>query len=837
MAERNLFLTNKDNMHTNKQEEIKSLEEVAVEEDELIVEDEDFNKKFISIVKKMGECLEDEEVMFSVAKMHYKEKPKDGNVFKDIWNNYMESCTLEKPYNIDQLQDWLAQGSVIIPFTEIEGIRFYTLLVFDIDNDNQELLDKLNNGNPFTMEDVYNHYDSTLQANPVIYYESYSSSADNPRFRLIYILSRPLSYLEYKTVYETLCKDWGAIVHDKNGKEFYKSVIDSSIGSSRHLVFGTNKKVELYDNWGLVDEDAIDKIIQSKLGENYNRFKTYENYTTVGDYLPIKEIVKLDDTKVEEYEIAVNKYSFDDIFKLFDIVSYKDVFNCLFPHKLNGARGQLTYCPFCNTKKPHHGFHEQGNCGIDFRDDCPIKVNDNGYHAIHVNDLIKLYYSIEDDKVAYLILCDMLKVTPVNELTQDYIHEFKPNNKNLRSKKGSVKHTSQSESEDKDIVSGKQNVFDDKAFCTSMEDYLERCPKYNPLVNNLLYFGRMHEMFGTVGSGKSLNGYMIGWSILYLKNAWNCEDFRVIEKTRSLVINFESSYKDIILAFPIKGDDMKLLHEDVCDQYKLDDPGVIESLFDICVKENRKLLIIDPWYEGFRSHDVSDMNEMRPFLEKIKNLARDNGIAVLLINHCNRDGDRVANLGGDLERCHIQGSFIHNQACDYIYALQFIVKSDAEKMQEMELSDEELKKRPVVSKFKRLKGRAANGYDKYLISLDIYNSEVSCNRTLGDTPKTKRGQDKKKLSQEERLEVLMFITKSVLNVGDKFNNTILSGWLFDAQEDYPQYPPISLSKIQKEYAPNIVKRLEEEGLVIKDKKNYIVIEVNKVTNDKKEDVF
>ena len=391
--------------------------------------------------------------------------------------------------------------------------------------------------------------------------------------------------------------------------------------------------------------------------------------------------------------------------------------------------------------------------------------------------------------------------------------------------------------EHEDMVFGKQNVFDDNAFCTSMEDYLERCPEYNPLVNNLLYFGRMHEIFGTVGSGKSLNGYMIAWSILYLRNVWNCEDFRVIEKTRSLVINFESGYKDIIQAFPIKGDDIKILHEDVCDKYKLDDPGVIESLFDICVKENRKLLIIDPWYEGFRNHDISDINEMRPFLDKIKDLAKKNDIAVILINHCNRDGDRVANLGGDLERCHIQGSFIHNQACDYIYALQFIVKSEAEKMEEMELSDEELKKRPVVSKFKRLKGRAANGFDKYLISLDIYNSEVSCNRTLGDAPKTKRGQDKKKLSQEERLEVLLFIAKSILNVGDSFNNTTLSGWIFAAQEDYPQYPPISSSKIQKEYASEIVKRLEEEGLVIKDKKNYIVIEVNKVTNDKKEDVF
>lgn len=805
------------------------VDDTQIEETELSEEDSEFNKKFNAIADKMYD-LPKGKVMFSVAKMHYKDKPKDADAFRTIWNN-LESCTTEQPYTVDKLQDWLEQGSVIVPFAEIEGIRYYTLLIFDIDNDNQELLDKLNDGKPFTMRDIVNHYDPILNTKPLLYYETYSSTSDNLRFRLILELDSPLSQKEYVACYKGLSKEWGAIVHNKKGKEVYKSVIDSSIGASRHVVFGTNKETMLYEDWGTVKVESLLPMIEAELGKNYSKETTYSSDVR-GIYLPIRKIVELTDEKLQEYKNMKDQYIITDVFKLFDIVSYYDVFSWLFPHKLEGAKGQLTYCPFCETKKPHHGFLDAGNCGVDFRDDCPVPLNDKGYHAIHVNDLIKLYYGIDDNEVAYFILCDMLGVGPVNEYNGEYIAK-KPKPKNTEARaKYKAKQEAKARSEKgkgKEAQAGDGGSFtkEQEDFMRELEEdmmradeYLVKCPKPPQRITGLMWTQGIIQVIGKAKSLKTVATVI--WLCDSVVKGECLKEHYATEQIGFHYYSYEGNLSNLIefLKSRYTPEEWAIINK-YCrfkdgrklDKYAMDmNYEELELLFKFAQKDGANVIVFDPMNKALQNIDRKNEKELIPVLKDLEQLSVNYNISVVTINHASgRDGNF-----GNTSSAKVSGSEGVNRSVSLNLIYDRLEQTKEEKLKAYESSNEENNKQDIHIVISKEMERYGNiGYTKYEMTINFATFKAECKRWQDPDLLNDEGELSQRVSRERRLEHYYYICKWGLHeeVGKEFNKQELAEWLHQYVEIHGGISNISVDKIKNEYMKELVPRLIKDKIL------------------------
>lgn len=386
--------------------------EVSEEEQEIL----EMEKLFDDIVDQFQPP--DVGLYFSVSKFHFKEKPEGANIFDRILNNF-EECDIDNPYSKDQLQRWLEQGSPILPYVEYKRLRIFTLLVLDVDNDCPELWEKYNCGKPFDEDRVKDLY-LALLGYPIGYYETYSSTEECKRFRLIYDLLYPLTTNEFKVVYSMLAKKYSIQVTkiNENGEEVTstKCIIDPTLGDSHHIVFGTNKDVEVSESISAVDSLKLLDIVRAG-GVDCSRFTTYRNLDLTG-FNPVVKVVPRDETLMyNEYSAKKHLYRFTNNridFDCFNIANYDDLLSHLFPdihaNKL---------CPnpdHIEGHKGHHFYFSPGNCGKCFSSNCSTTV-------IHNNDLLRWYYGIKDNEILYFILCDMLGVEPINDYCKEYISD------------------------------------------------------------------------------------------------------------------------------------------------------------------------------------------------------------------------------------------------------------------------------------------------------------------------------------------------------------------------------------------------------------------------------
>lgn len=153
--------------------------------------------------------------------------------------------------------------------------------------------------------------------------------------------------------------------------------------------------------------------------------------------------------------------------------------------------------------------------------------------------------------------------------------------------------------------------------------------------------GYITAVQGDSGSSKSTFMYAVGALVSTGKdlNGVQCED-----PGNVMFITSEDDSSDIKTAFQDAGGDLsKLLRireREETARLTLEPEGVA-ALDEIIKKNNIRLLVLDP-IQQFISGDINKASETRPQMARLMNVASDNNIAIVLIEHMGKDTSKSA---------------------------------------------------------------------------------------------------------------------------------------------------------------------------------------------------
>lgn len=212
-----------------------------------------------------------------------------------------------------------------------DNTRDYAFFGLDIDN----------KGHQITAKQMIDEVKAKLgeDVEPAIYYETFSSTETNKRFRLLYFFEKPISnHQDFKAMYNRL-------------KILFPNCIDQSTSNANRLWFGTDKPhtVRINPNFKMLGEDFfkhLEEVIPlDKQGGGIAR-KTNINYAKC-DLAHVDDVYKyiwFKSDKENIYELA--EYVKDNIpiadyveMMGADLVDRGDYYNCA--------------CPFHNGDNPH----------------------------------------------------------------------------------------------------------------------------------------------------------------------------------------------------------------------------------------------------------------------------------------------------------------------------------------------------------------------------------------------------------------------------------------------------------------------------------------------------
>lgn len=184
-------------------------------------------------------------IRINIDSIGYSSKPdayQANMITKRIRNSYPIEVTLEQFKNAIAEGRTFISGCVIDPTlnslraTNTSDFAFFGL---DIDNKDYKITPKA------MVEEVH----SKLEIYPAIYYDTFSSTSDNRKFRLIYIFEKPIDHDSFKKMYARL-------------KILFPNLIDNSTSNPNRLWFATNKPktVLLNENHTLLGDDFFERL-------------------------------------------------------------------------------------------------------------------------------------------------------------------------------------------------------------------------------------------------------------------------------------------------------------------------------------------------------------------------------------------------------------------------------------------------------------------------------------------------------------------------------------------------------------------------------------------------
>lgn len=184
-------------------------------------------------------------IRINIDSIGYSTKPDSHQanaITKRIRNSYPVDLSLE------QFKDFIAAGHTFISgcvidpaLNSLKASNTSDFAFFGLDIDNKEY-----SVTPKSMVDeVY----SKLGVYPAIYYDTFSSTAQHRKFRLIYVFEKPIDHDSFKTMYARL-------------KILFPNLIDNSTSNPNRLWFATNKPntVLLNVNYSLLGDEFFEKL-------------------------------------------------------------------------------------------------------------------------------------------------------------------------------------------------------------------------------------------------------------------------------------------------------------------------------------------------------------------------------------------------------------------------------------------------------------------------------------------------------------------------------------------------------------------------------------------------
>lgn len=153
---------------------------------------------------------------------------------------------------VNQLACAIMSGKAFLPCEVIDGnarcleswnVKNFQLLCIDVDN---------SKGKIYKSKEVMNMIYNDLYIAPVIQYDTFSSTSDVQRFRLIYLFDKAIpTATEFQDIYRRL-------------NVLYPDIIDVQCSNSNRVWQGTNKRVNINPNMPIIDVVKFTRDLRAK---------------------------------------------------------------------------------------------------------------------------------------------------------------------------------------------------------------------------------------------------------------------------------------------------------------------------------------------------------------------------------------------------------------------------------------------------------------------------------------------------------------------------------------------------------------------------------------------
>lgn len=288
----------------------------------------------------------------SISLCPYPSKPTSNDIRQMIF-------TLRE-INIDELSEFISKGhSICHVFTNqnfmtqnktIKNFKEANFIVLDFDHSSVQL--------------DYVIHQSIIK--PSLAFETFSHSKDDIRFKLIYLIDKPIiTHQNYKRMTELVFN----LAFTEGGQFELRKSLDTTCYTSNQMIHGTGQNKRIESTHTVISIDLINQLFKNQ----GNEFKEYEE---VFDYLNINQ----DFHPVKKREVKSNN-------------DFKKTNGC--PKK--GASRQKSISQHDLTTFPHFGTGSTELFDLDLiYDDIFIKSKYNNYHTIQLS-------SEERDKIYYWV--------------------------------------------------------------------------------------------------------------------------------------------------------------------------------------------------------------------------------------------------------------------------------------------------------------------------------------------------------------------------------------------------------------------------------------------------
>lgn len=188
-------------------------------------------------------------ITINIDSQGFKQKPSDEKDLNFITGRIRAKAPTE--VTLEQLCKYIGQGHTFISGCVIDttikklsanNTQNYAFFGLDIDN----------KGFQITPTQMIDEVKAKLGADvePTIYYETFTSTPEHKRFRLLYFFEKPIAtHQDFKTMYNRL-------------KILFPNCIDQATSNANRLWFGTNKPhtVRINPNFKLLGEDFFKRL-------------------------------------------------------------------------------------------------------------------------------------------------------------------------------------------------------------------------------------------------------------------------------------------------------------------------------------------------------------------------------------------------------------------------------------------------------------------------------------------------------------------------------------------------------------------------------------------------
>ena len=342
---------------------------------------------------------EEETYQFTMSEIHHNKKPSGKTEIGNIWRTLRP-----KELTLSELKSELEQGATITQYVECTDGVYFIHLILDIDNEGTERI--------MTIDNAIYELEQHFGVKPMLYYESFSSTIDKPKFRLVYDLEKDIEQGVFTQIYKylSICIPW----------------IDPSLGQEKHIIFGTDKEVFINEDFKPIGSDVIDSLIECSKGiggaDNEIGYKG----------------ITIDPSIEVEYDIP---YKTVDEKRLIDYVNHEfnieEVFTSFYPSMSVDYKENSTYIGF---KCPYHSSENQGYNFIWYKHTNYMECKSHNCGTFYPIDVLKREYKTNDPCIAYVNYCKQIGIA----LNYSYIEDkdcnirLKPKNNEVREKNNGI---------------------------------------------------------------------------------------------------------------------------------------------------------------------------------------------------------------------------------------------------------------------------------------------------------------------------------------------------------------------------------------------------------------